>query len=324
MPSTQPRRQVRVPSVADLDRAWEVVRARLRPTPLDHGGGGNGMGAEPALKLDSLQPTGAFKVRGALSAMAALEANRPVVAASAGNHGLGVAFAARALGRPVTIVVPGNASRAKVDQLRALGVRLVEVGQSYDEAERHALDLAAEGAHFLSPYNDPDVIGGQGTIGPELAGQLDGPLTVVCGVGGGGLAAGLGLWASTRTDVRVVGVEAEVSTALSASVRAGEWVPVEVGSTVADGLSGNIEIDSVTIGLVSEYVHQLVTVSEAELREAMRYLVRSRGVVAEGAGAAPVAALLAGKVDVRGTPVAVVTGRNIALPVLTELLGAPG
>ncbi|GAB3477589.1 threonine ammonia-lyase [Amycolatopsis cihanbeyliensis] len=323
MPSTQPHRQVRVPSVADLDRAWSVVRARLRPTPLDRGDAAGEL-AGPALKLESLQPTGAFKVRGALSAVAALDPELPVVAASAGNHGLGVAFAARTLGRSATIVVPGNASRAKVDKLRALGIDLVEVGQSYDEAERHALDLAAAGAHFLSPYNDPEVIGGQGTIGYELAEQLDGPLTVVCGVGGGGLAAGLGLWASTRADVRVVGVEMEASTALSASVRAGRWVAVEVGPTVADGLSGNIEIDSVTIGLVSQHVDELVTVSEVELHEAMRYLAGSRGVVAEGAGAAPVAALLSGKVDARGTAVAVISGRNIALPLVAELLGAPG
>jgi threonine dehydratase len=259
-------------------------------------------------------------VRGALTALSLVPAGVDVVTASAGNHGLGVAYAARLLGRHATVVVPGNASPAKVSALRGYGVELVEVGTSYDEAEEHALRLAEQGAHFLSPYNDPDVIAGQGTIGHELATQTDGPLTVVCAVGGGGLAAGLALWASTRADVRVVGVEAAVSTALSASVRAGGDVEVEVGDSIADGILGNLERGSVTVGIIAEHVDSLVTVTEDELRTAIRYLVAQRGVVAEGAGAAAVAALLAGKVEVTGQAVAVVSGRNIALPTLAKIL----
>ncbi|MET9800366.1 pyridoxal-phosphate dependent enzyme [Streptomyces sp. NPDC006368] len=295
------------------------MSAHLSFTPVDCGSG-RGSPTEPLLKLESLQPTGSFKVRGALNALASLGPAAKVVTASAGNHGLGVAFAARALGRPVTVVLARNASPAKVSQLRRFGVDLVQVGMSFDDAEDYALKLAAQGAYYLSAYNDPEVIAGQGTIGYELDRQLEGDLTVVCGVGGGGLAAGLGLWASTRPGVRIVGVESEVSTAVSAAVHAGGDVTVDIGETLADGLAGNVEPGSVTLGLIGRHVHQLVTVSESEIRTALRHLAAERGYVAEGAGAAAVAALLAGKVEPHGRAVAVVSGRNIALPALASVL----
>ncbi|MEV7803575.1 pyridoxal-phosphate dependent enzyme [Microbispora sp. NPDC088329] len=312
-------RDVVVPRRDDLENARQVVRAHLRPTPVDLGAGTPG---DPTLKLESLQPTGSFKVRGAFSAIAAAP-GPGVVTASAGNHGLGVAFAANALGGKATVVVPRTASAAKTARLRRLNADLVCTGESFDEAEEYALTLAgASGRHYLSAYNDPHVIAGQGTIGHELDEQLDGPLTVVCPVGGGGLVSGLGLWAAGRADVRVVGVEAAASTAVSAAVAAGRRVPVEVRPTLADGLAGNIEPGSVTVGLVARHVHHLVTVSEDEIRAALRYLAYERGYVAEGAGAVPVAALLAGKVDAYGRVVAVVSGRNITAAALASVLAA--
>ncbi|MFJ3231091.1 threonine/serine dehydratase [Streptomyces sp. NPDC086787] len=316
-------RQVRTPVPHDVERAWRAVSDHLRPTPLEFGAGGRSA-SDFALKLESLQPTGSFKVRGALSALSALDGRTRVVTASAGNHGLGVAFAARVLGRPATVVVAENASPAKVAKLRRFGVDLVQAGTSYDEAEAHALELAGDGAHYLSSYNDPHVIAGQGTMGFELDNQLGGRgngLTVVCAIGGGGLAAGLGLWASARPGVRVVGVETEVSTAVSAAISAGRQVTVEVGESIADGMAGNIEAGAVTPGLIGRYVDDLVTVSEAEIRGAVRHLALERGFVAEGAGAAAAAALLAGKVRTRGLAVAVVSGRNITGPTLTAALG---
>lgn len=316
-------RQVRAPVPHDVERAWRAVSDHLRPTPLEFGAGGQSA-SEFALKLESLQPTGSFKVRGALSALSALDERTRVVTASAGNHGLGVAFAARVLGRPATVVVAENASPAKVAKLRRFGVDLVQAGTSYDEAEAHALELAGDGAHYLSSYNDPHVIAGQGTMGLELDNQLRGRangLTVVCAIGGGGLAAGLGLWASARPGVRVVGVETEVSTAVSAAISAGRQVTVEVGESIADGMAGNIEAGAVTPGLIGRYVDDLVTVSEAEIRGAVRHLALERGFVSEGAGAAATAALLAGKVRTRGLAVAVVSGRNITGPTLTAALG---
>lgn len=304
-------RRVRTPDRQDLAAAWRTVSAHLAPTPFHAGVDGLN------LKLETFQPTGAFKIRGALNALSALPADVVPVTASAGNHGLGVAHAARMLGRRATVVVPGNASPAKVAALRATGTDLVEFGSSYDDAEQHALDLAADGAHYLSAYNDPEVIAGQGTIGHELREQVDGPLTVVCAVGGGGLASGLGLWASGHQDVRIIGVEAAESTAVSAAVRAGRVIDVPIGETIADGVAGGVERGSVTIELITAHVSELLTVTETEIRAAMRYLLTERGVVAEGAGALAVAALLAGKAKTHGTAVAVVSGRNITVPALT-------
>ena len=309
-----PARPVALPGPADLEAARAVVTARLAPTPLVDSPLGGGC----RLKLETFQPTGAFKVRGALAALARLPAGVPAVTASAGNHGLGVAWAARALGREATIVVPENASSAKVAALRALGADLRLAGTSYDEAERHALELAAEGAAFVSAYNDRDVIAGQATIGPELPG---GPLCVVVPVGGGGLLAGVVAWAGRREDVRVVGVEAAASRAVSAAVAAGGIVEVEVGPTLADGLAGNLEPGSVTVEAAARA--ELVAVQEPELEAAMRALARAHGLLVEGAGAAGVAALEAGRCAARPgeTVVALVTGRNIALDAAARILG---
>jgi threonine dehydratase len=302
-------RVVRPPTPDDLDRAAEVVRRYLRPTPLDEGLDPS----EPLLKLESLQPTGSFKVRGALNALTTIDRDTPVVTASAGNHGLGMAYAARRLGRQVTVVVSNEASPAKVEALQRLGTEPVRIGTSVEDAEAHALELGRRGAHYVSPYNDPDVIAGQGTIGLELAGQTEGPITVVCPIGGGGMASGVGLWASTRPDVLLVGVEAELSTPVSEGIRAGRWVETEIGPTIADGLSGNIERGSVTIDLIGRNTDQLVTVSEVEIGDAIRWLAGRRGLVAEGAGATAVAAVLADKVGAEGRVIAIVSGRNIAL-----------
>jgi threonine dehydratase len=302
-------REVGTPTIDDLHRASRAVAAVLPATPVSRG--------EFTLKLEGFQPTGSFKVRGALAAFDALDPDLPVVAASAGNHALGIAFAATRLGRTATVVTSTTASPAKLAAIRRFPVRLEQVGTTYDEAEAWAIRQAGA---YVSGYNDPRVIAGDGSIGFELAEQVPGPLTVVCGVGGGGLASGLGLWASTRSDVRVVGVEVAGSRAMSAALEAGHQVPVAVANTVADGLAGNVEPGSVTIGMVARYVAELVTVTEEELHDAIRYLAGERGVVAEGAGAAPVAAVLTGRVPDGPGTVAVVSGRNIDRRTLAGVL----
>ena len=297
-------RVVALPDADDLAAAREVVARHLVPTPL-----------VGPLKLESLQPTGSFKVRGALAALERTPPGDRVVTVSAGNHGLGVAWAAARLGRTATIVVPETASPAKVAALRALGADLVLHGADYDEAEAYALALDGR---FVSPYNDRDVIAGQATIGAELP---DGPLLVVCPVGGGGLISGLVLWAREREHVRVVGVEARASTAVSAAVAAGEIVAVDVRPTLADGLAGNLEPGSVTPHAAAGAA-ALHAVDEAQIEDAMRTLAREHGVVAEGAAATGLAAVRAGLV----TPaegerlVVLVTGRNVALDVLARVL----
>lgn len=314
----QARRTVRCPTVDDLYQAYEVVSQHLLPTPVIT----SNQIPDLWLKLETVQPTGSFKVRGALNALASAPSDSHLVTASAGNHGLGVAWASAVTGRRATIVVSRRASLAKVSALRSLGADLVEVGESYDDAERHATELAAAGRMYLSAYNDTSVIAGQGTIGLELDNQVDRPLTVVVPVGGGGLAAGLGLWASQRDDVTIVGVESELSQAVSAAVRTGSYDDVVIGATLADGMAGNIENGSVTVDMIRDHVDELITVSEQELRHAIAMLITRYGVVSEASGAVPMAAVLAGKVRTDRTTVCIVSGRNIAVPILNDVLCA--
>jgi threonine dehydratase len=302
-------RVVALPADADFVAAERIVRRFLSPTPVVEALG-------ISLKVETVQPTGSFKIRGALAAMAALPPG-PVVTASAGNHGLGVAQAAALLGREATVVVPETASTAKISRLREFAVDLVLSGSSYDEAEAHALGL---GGAYVSPYNDPLVIAGQRTLGVELGEQLPGPLTVVVPAGGGGLLAGVALWASERPDARVVGVEAAASRALSASVEAGRVVEVEVGPTLADGIAGGLEPGCVTVDIAARAVDAFVAVEEDELRAAIRALAFEAGLVAEGAGAAATAAVLAGRVPDDRPVVAIVSGRNLTREVLVDVL----
>ena len=313
-------RRVAEPTVDDLRTAEAVVREGLAPTPLV---AAPALGPRALLKVETVQPTGSFKVRGALAAVAQARPGEHVVTVSAGNHGLGVAQAAALLGRSATVVVPENASRAKVDRLRPFPVDLVLAGDGYDAAEAHALDLAVGGGVFVSPYNDPRVIAGQRTVAVEIGGSLDGPLTIAVPVGGGGLVAGVALWAAGHDDVRVVGVEAAASRAMSAAVRSGRVVDVPIGATLADGMAGNVEAGSVTVAIAARHVDAWVAVEEDELRAAMRLLAFDSGLVAEGAGAAATAAVLAGRVvDERpgARIVALVTGRNITRATLLAVL----
>src|SRR5690606_2167427 len=199
---------------------------------------------------------------------------------------------------------------------------LVLHGADYEEAERHALALAAEGAALVSPYNDPHVIAGQSTVGDEVGDQVGDDVTLLVPVGGGGLVAGCALWAAERPGVHLVGVESAASPAVSSAVRAGRIVTVEVGPTIADGLGGNIEPGSVTPAVAGRRVDTWVQVPEDLLRTAVRLLATRCGLVVEGAGAVGVAALLGGLVEpAPGTaPVVLVTGRNIAPALLAELL----
>ena len=286
-------RTVQRPTRDDVLAAELRVRGLLAPTPLVESDGFS-------LKLESLQPTGSFKVRGAVSALTLLEPRERVVTASAGNHGLAVAWASERLGLDATIVVAETASPAKIAAIRRFPARLVVHGADYDEAERHGLSLEGR---YVSPYNDAGVIAGAGTIALELAGAA----TIVAPVGGGGLVAGIAL----ATDARVVGVVPEAFPAMRAALDAGRLVTIEGRETIADGLHGNIEAGSVTFELVRDHAAAVVTVTEREIEEAMRFLAAEHGLVTEGAGAAAVAALRSGAVDADGRTVAIVSGRNI-------------
>jgi threonine dehydratase len=245
---------------------------------------------------------------------------QPIVTASAGNHGLGVAYAADVFGVAATVVVPSGASPSKLEALRRYDVELVLVGDSYDDAEAHALELARAGAIYVSPYNDPYTIAGQATIALELFTQLPDLDTVIVPVGGGGLASGVALACAGR-GIRVIGVEAAASTAVRQAVDAGHAVAIDVQPTIADGLAGNLEPGSITFDLIRTHVTDLIDVSEPELAEAVRFAARDHGLVIEGSAGAGIAALQSGRVTTgRGNTAVVVTGRNIALPKFVDIL----
>ncbi len=300
-----------------LDHAWQVVAAALPATPLM---ASPALGDGVLLKLETCQPTGSFKVRGALAALSAAGISHGVVTASTGNHALGVAYAAHRLGVAATVVVPASTSPAKLAALRRFPATVVVHGDSYEQAEQHARSLAASGPRYLSASSDPDVIAGQATVGIELLAQLRGTITASCGVGGGGLAAGLGLAASRSDRMTIIGVEAAASPAMSTALSAGRVIPVQVEDTLADGLAGNLEPGAVTVDLIRQHVHSLVSVTEEQIANAIRYLASEHGLIVEGAGAAPVAAVLAGKIAVSGQTVAVLSGRNIAAQTLAQVL----
>lgn len=280
-------RTVQAPTRADVFAAAERIRPYLPPTPLV----GN-------LKLETLNPTGSFKVRGALNAL--LQSDEPVVTASAGNFGLGVAWAAQRLGLQATVVVAETASPAKIEALRRFDIQLVVHGADYDEAERHGLSLPGR---YVSPYNDTDVIAGAGTIALELPDEVE---TIVVPIGGGGLAAGIAL----ATSARVVGVVPSAFPAMRVALEHGRVVEIEGTRTIADALHGNIEPGSVTVDMLRSI--EIVEVTEEQIEDAMRRLARDHGLVTEGAGAAAVAAGVDG--------VCIVSGRNVTRETFARVL----
>ncbi len=302
-----------------IARAQDVVRRHLPATPLVRVDVA-GFDAPAFLKLETLQPTGAFKVRGALVAVSAARARgESVVTASAGNHGLGTAFAAQAVGAQATIFVPENAAAPKVAVLGEYPVDLRLVGRSYDDAEAAAVSFAEQtGATFISAYSHPDVIAGQATTMTEVVDQLSGPFQIVVPVGGGGLISGISL--AAPKNVRVVGVESAQSTAVSASMAAGRIVEVSVGHTIADGLAGNLGSDTITPQILRDCGTPVVCVEEDAIRRTVRYMATKQGLVVEGSGAVGIAAAQGGLVSPDIPTVFVITGRNIAAHILAELL----
>lgn len=281
-------------------------------------------GAEVFLKLETLQPTHSYKIRGATNAiLRLLEANEPpypaLVTASAGNHGRAMAHAAAAAGLTLTVYVPEHAPRAKVDAMRELGADL-RLCRDYDEAEQRAKEHGASGAGvYISPYAAEDVIAGAGTVGLEILEQDRSIDTIVASIGGGGLISGIAIAVEGRA--QVCGVEVEASTPFTSSLRAGRLVQIEVGDSLADGLTGNLDPDSPTYELVKQHVRRIAVVSEAELRDAVRGTFQHERLVIEGATAAAIAAVLTGKLDVKGHRVAIVlSGANIDTSKLLQIL----
>lgn len=281
--------------------------------------------AEVTLKLESAQVTGSFKERGALNKLLSLtdaERRAGVVAASAGNHAQAVAYHAGQLGIAATLVMPEPTPLVKVTATRRFGANVVLHGSAYDDAAAHALELARErGLALVHPFDDRDVIAGQGTIGLELLEQLPGLDAVVVPVGGGGLLAGvLAAIKEERPSVRVYGVEVESFPGMKRALEVAARPSILGGKTIADGIAVR-DVGKLTCSIVRRYVDDIVLVDEDEIAEAILLLLEGEKTVAEGAGAVGVAALLHRHIDVTGQRVAViVSGGNIDVNLISRII----
>jgi len=317
--------------VIDALRARKRIAPFVRRTPLVPSAWLSDLtGAHVALKLESLQLSNSFKSRGAFNAVIArlergdITSRSTLVTASAGNHGRALAAAAEAFHLPLVVFTPADAPQTKLSAIRRHGADLRAEGRDYDHAERLAKQFAAEtGAAFISPYNDADVIAGAATVALEILEDAPETDAVIVPIGGGGLISGVATTVKSIADAKlVVGVELEVSHVFQTSVRAGKLVEIVPGSSLADGLGGNSDDDTITFPIIQQHVDRIVTVSEEDLQTAVVGLVEFEHLVAEGAGAAGVAALVGNRIDeVRERHVVViVTGSNIDRDRLKSLL----
>ncbi len=303
----------------DVHGARERLRPYLTSTPLEEASGIGRLW----LKLENTNRTHSFKCRGALNALLSLDQatrSRGVVAASSGNHAQGVAYAARLLGVEARIVMPEYAARRKVAGVRRLGAEAILFGETYDDAEAEAHRLSRElGAFYLSPYSDPLVIAGGGTVGLEILDQLPSVERVVVPVGGGGLISGIALAIkAARPQVEIVGVNALRSPDMYNLFYRLEHPTDE--DTLADALRGAIEADSITIDLVGQLVDRMVLVSEDDIARAIQFMAIEQGWIAEGGGVVSLAAIQNGGVELDRPTVAVISGGNVDADVLRDVL----
>ncbi len=304
-------------TAADIARAREAIGDVARHTPvLPSATLSEQLGAEVVLKAESLQRTGSFKIRGVLAKLAALgpDCTRGVVCGSAGNHAQALALGARERGVRCEVFMPLEAPLAKVEGAAALGAEVHLGGASVEECVAAARARADEGGlAFVHPFDDPDIVAGQGTLGLELLEDLPDLATVVVPVGGGGLVSGIAIAVkSVRPDVRVVGVQVDRCAAYGPSLAAGGPVAVAGGLTIADGIAIK-RPGELTLGLVRDWVDEIVEVGEDETAEAMVMLLEKAKLVVEGGGAVGVAALLTGRVAAarQGTTCVVLSGGNV-------------
>jgi threonine dehydratase len=313
-------------SLADVQAARARTAPHLRRTPLARSPLlSRRTGLDVWLKLENLQHTGSFKPRGALNKLMTLgdaECARGIVAASAGNHALGVAYACGVLGlRETDLFVQGNASPAKLAKLREYPVRVHAVGASYDDAQQAALEHAGRtGAAFASAYDDEAVVAGQGSVGLEIVEDLEAFDAVVIPVGGGALSAGIAVAVKAlRPGARVIGVNAAASPSALLSFQQGKALdPFDHEPTLAHGLAGGY--GPIPFAVARTLIDEIVLVSEEDMKRAMAALIDSDQVLAEASGIAGVAAVLEGRSALAGRVVIVVSGGNVDAATLREVL----
>ena len=310
---------------AEIERAARASGGVVRETPVISSRTlSDRLGTTVVLKAENLQRTGSFKLRGAFAKIASLggvTANG-VVCGSAGNHAQAVAYAARSLGVRCEVFMPIGAPIAKAEAAESLGAIVHLGGSSVDDAVVAARARAADaGMAFIHPFDDPEVVAGQGGVGLELLSQVPDMGRVVVPVGGGGLISGVAIAIkSVRPDVEIVGVQVEACATFPVSLQAGTPTPVQTARTIADGIAVKRPGD-LTLALIDHWVDQMLLVSEDEVAEAMVFLLERTKLVVEGAGAVGVAALLSGKLGgpVSGTTVLILSGGNVDVGLLSEV-----
>ncbi len=310
----------------DVRRAARLIEGRVIRTPLVRSPTFSRMAeAEVYLKLECLQMGGSFKVRGATYKVLSRRGDigpAGVIAASAGNHAQGVALAAKAANLPATIVMPVWASMAKQEATRGYGAEVILAGDSLAESISVAQDMAEDGRAFIHPYDDEEIITGQATIGLEILEDLPDPDVVIVPVGGGGLIGGIAMAIkAVRPETRVIGVQAAACPSALESVRAGRRVAVEAKKSIADGISVK-QVGEANFPIIRDKVDEVVLAEEEEISSAVLALLERKKVLAEGAGAAPLAALLGSKVSVpEGSKVVlVISGGNLDPPLLERVI----
>jgi threonine dehydratase len=323
-----------MPTLADVVAARARVRGIALHTPLEPSVAlaEETGAADVRLKREEVQPTGAFKLRGATNKVALLAEGRPeaaLVTASSGNHGIAVASAAARHDMRLTVLVGRTVSPAKLERLRGLETRRITVeliGNDTDDAEAEGRRRDDAGhAIYISPYNDPDVVAGQATVAVEILEDWPDVDTIVVPIGGGGLIGGIGLWAkSLKPGLRLIGVQPAASPPMYAHFETGSTDPMPIAPTLADGVAGNIERDSLTWKLCRQHVDEVVLVEEDEIADALRWSLEVPRILLEGSAVLGIAALRAGRIDAADRRVAVVTtGRNVSQDVLRAVLAGP-
>ncbi|HUR63109.1 MAG TPA: threonine ammonia-lyase [Candidatus Thermoplasmatota archaeon] len=315
-----------MPSLADVQKAHAFLKGAVRHTPMKRSSSlGALTGGEFHLKLENFQLTGSFKVRGGLNKLHGLtpaERRNGVVAASAGNHAQGVAYAARKEGVKCDIFMPEEATLAKVVATKGYGATVHLVGRDYQEAYENALKFqAAHHATYVHAFDDPAIIAGQGTLGIEIAEDLPGIDTVLVPIGGGGLISGVATaLKGLKPGVKVIGVQAAGASTIAPSLEKGRPVSLESVDTMADGIAVR-NVGKVTWDIIRERVDQVVTVQESEIAAAILFLLERTKAVVEGAGAVTLAAAMHRKVNLEGrTACAVVSGGNIDMTLVSRII----
>ncbi len=307
--------------------AEKRIKEYIRETPLEHDFFLSQLGnCSVFLKLENLQLTGSFKLRGAFNKLLTLsvrERETGVVTASSGNHGAAFTYAAKKLGYHGVVVVPENVSPAKLDMLRLYDAELVFHGTDVADTETFARQMAKkQGKAFISPYNDPMIIAGQATVGIEIMRELDAIDAVFVPVGGGGLMSGIaGYMKSRNSKVRLIGCQPENSAVMYESVKAGRIVQMESKPTIADGSAGGIEEGSITFPICRDCVDEYILVSEEEIKEAIRLVLDKLFMLIEGAAALSVASFIKEKQRFKNKNVVlVISGKKISMDKLKKII----